>query len=85
MTARAPSLHGGESRLLIGQAHGYGGTQAGDCLMLEGLSNLRFFVVPVPHDSGDPVADDDGHFGKDSKDSPVNGTFASVARRMSGS
>jgi hypothetical protein len=38
MTARAPSLHGGESRLLIGQAHGYGGTQAGDCLMLESLS-----------------------------------------------
>ncbi len=46
--------------LLIGQPHGYGGTQAGDCLMLESLSNLRFHVLPVPHDSGDHVAAVDG-------------------------
>ena len=57
--------------LLIGQPHGYGGTQAADCLMLESLSNLRFFVVPVPHDSGDHVADVDGHFGKDAKWVPI--------------
>ena len=57
--------------LLIGQPHGYGGMQAADCLMLESLSNLRFFVVPVPHDSGDHVADMDGHFGKDPKWVPI--------------
>ncbi len=64
----------GEQRLdvlLIGQPHGYGGTQAADCLMLESLSNLRFFVVPVPHDSGDHMADVDGHFGKDPKWVPI--------------
>jgi hypothetical protein len=57
--------------LLIGQPHGYGGTQAADCLMLESLSNLRFHTVPVPHDSGDHVADVDGHFGKDPKWVPI--------------
>ena len=57
--------------LLIGQPHGYGGTQAADCLMLESLSNLRFHTVPVPHDSGDHVADVDGHFGKDLKWVPI--------------
>ena len=57
--------------LLIGQPHGYGGTQVADCLMLESLSNLRFFTVPVPHDSGDHVADVDGHFGKDPKWLPI--------------
>ena len=57
--------------LLIGQPHGYGGTQAADCLMLESLSNLRFHTVPVPHDSGDHVADVDGHFGKDPKWLPI--------------
>jgi len=51
--------------LFIGPAHSYDGQAAADCTLLESLTDVRFSVLPVPHDSGDHIADIDGHFGKD--------------------
>lgn len=38
--------------LLIGPPHGYDGKSAAECTLLESLTDVRFSVVPVPHDAG---------------------------------
>ena len=73
IAADAPAFPAKErlNTLFIAPPHGYDGTAAAECMLLESLCDVRFTAVQVPHRAGDHMADVDGHFGADERWIPI--------------